>query len=51
MGRVMLGFMYVLAGLVFFLQGLEMALFPIGKLMAQQLTAPEFIAGLPHSEC
>jgi hypothetical protein len=49
LGRVMLGFMYVLVGLVFFLQGLEMALFPIGKLMAQQLTAPEFIAGLPHT--
>jgi len=49
LGRVMLGFMYVLIGLVFFLQGLEMALFPIGKLMAQQLTAPEFIAGLPDT--
>ena len=48
LGRVMLGFMYVLIGLVFFLQGLEMALFPIGKLMAQQLTAPEFISGVPQ---
>ncbi len=45
-GRVMFGFLYVLVGLAFFLQGLEMALFPIGKLMAQQLTAPEFISGL-----
>ena len=44
--RVAFGFLYVLVGLAFFLQGLEMALFPIGKLMAQQLTAPEFIAGL-----
>ena len=26
-----------------------MALFPIGKLMAQQLTAPEFITGLPQT--
>ncbi len=42
--RVMVGFMYVLIGLVLFIQGLEMALFPLGKLMAQQLTAPEFIA-------
>ena len=47
--RVGLGFMYVLIGLAFFLQGLEMALFPIGKLMAQQLTAPEFITGLPQT--
>ncbi len=43
--RVGFGFVYVLVGLAFFLLGLEMALFPIGKLMAQQLTAPEFIMG------
>jgi hypothetical protein len=49
LSRVGLGFMYVLVGLAFFLQGLEMALFPIGKLMAQQLTAPEFITGLPQT--
>jgi len=47
--RVGLGFLYVLVGLAFFLQGLEMALFPIGKLMAQQLTAPEFIMGLQQT--
>jgi len=41
--------MYVLVGLALFLQGLEMALFPIGKLMAQQLTAPEFITGLQQT--
>lgn len=46
LGRVGLGFLYVLVGLAFFLQGLEMALFPIGKLMAQQLTAPSFITGI-----
>lgn len=44
--RVGFGFVYVLVGLAFFLQGLEMALFPLGKLMAQQLTAPDFLAGL-----
>jgi hypothetical protein len=38
-----LGFIYVLIGLAFFLYGLEKALFPLGKLMAKQLTAPEFI--------
>ena len=42
-GRVLWGFVYVLVGLAFFLYGLEKALFPLGKLMAQQLTAPEFI--------
>ncbi len=37
------GFFYVLIGLAFFLLGLEKALFPLGKMMAEQLTAAEFI--------
>jgi len=41
--RVLIGFVYVLIGLTLFLVGLEVTLFPIGKLMAQQLTDPEFI--------
>ena len=41
--KVLVGFAYVLIGLVLFLQGLEQALFPLGKLMATQLTAPEFL--------
>ena len=41
--RVLLGFLLVLVGLAFFLEGLERALFPLGKLMAEQLTAPEFL--------
>ena len=41
--RVLIGFGYVLIGLAFFLQGLEQALFPLGRLMAEQLTHPEFI--------
>ncbi len=41
--RVGMGMVFVLLGLTLFLEGLEMALFPIGRLMAQQLTAPEFI--------
>lgn len=41
---VLVGFAYVLAGLTLFLVGLEEALFPLGKLMAQQLTDPEFIS-------
>ena len=41
--RVLLGFVYVLLGLALFLEGLEAALFPLGRLMAEQLTAPTFI--------
>lgn len=41
--QVLIGFLLVLLGLTFFLQGLEQALFPLGKLMAEQLTAPEFL--------
>lgn len=41
--RIIIGFVYVLVGLTLFLVGLEEALFPIGKTMANQLTAPEFI--------
>jgi hypothetical protein len=54
MKSVLVGFFYVLLGLAFFLQGLEHALFPLGKLMAQQLTDPSFIYGssvaptIPH---
>ena len=42
---VLIGFVYVLIGLTLFLVGLEEALFPLGKLMATQLTDPEFIFG------
>ncbi len=41
--RVSMGMIFVLLGLTLFLDGLQMALFPIGRLMAQQLTAPAFI--------
>ena len=43
--RVLFGFGYVLLGLSLFLIGLEEALFPLGKLMAEQLTDPVFILG------
>lgn len=42
--RVVVGFVYVLIGLALFLMGLEQALFPIGRIMARQLTDPSFIA-------
>ena len=48
--RTLTGFIYVLLGIAFFLEGLEMALFPLGKLMAEQLTAPEFIGIPAHAE-
>ena len=41
--QVGFGFFYVLLGLALFLLGLEKALFPLGKTMAEQLTAPDFI--------
>jgi hypothetical protein len=43
--RVMVGLIFVLLGLALFLEGLEMALFPLGRLMAQQLTLPSFVVG------
>jgi len=40
-----LGLLMVLLGLALFLEGLELALFPLGRLMAEQLTAPAFLFG------
>jgi hypothetical protein len=37
------GFAFVVLGLTLFLMGLEQGLFPLGELMARQLTDPEFI--------
>ncbi len=41
--KVIFGVLYVLAGLTLFLVGLKQALFPLGELMAKQLTDPNFI--------
>ena len=43
MKRIIIGLFYALIGLALFLVGLEQALFPLGELMAQQLTDPAFI--------
>ncbi len=43
--KILMGFLLVVLGLGFFLEGLQAALFPLGKLMATQLTDPGFIAG------
>jgi len=47
LAEVSVGFVYVLAGMTLFLVGLQEGLFPLGKLMAHQLTDPDFI--LPAS--
>ncbi len=41
--KTLIGFVYVILGIALFLEGLELALFPLGKLMAMQLTTPEFL--------
>ncbi|MBI4754542.1 MAG: DUF1538 domain-containing protein [Betaproteobacteria bacterium] len=47
--RTLAGFVYVLLGLALFLEGLERALFPLGRLMAQQLTDPAFVHGVARA--
>jgi len=47
--QVAYGFLLVLLGLAFFLEGLERALFPLGRLMAEQLTDPAFL-GLERAD-
>lgn len=41
--QIVIGFVFVVVGLGLFLIGLEITLFPLGKLMAQQLTDPAFL--------
>ena len=41
--RIIAGSIYVFIGLTLFLAGLDGALFPIGNIMASQLTAPGFL--------
>ncbi len=43
--RLVVGGIYVVIGLALFLAGLEKALFPLGKIMAAQLSDPAFIYG------
>ena len=43
--RLVVGGVYVVVGLALFLAGLEKALFPLGKIMATQLSDPVFIYG------
>jgi hypothetical protein len=48
--KTIIGFLYVLLGIAFFLEGLDMALFPLGKIMAAQLTTPEFLGIDPGNQ-
>ena len=41
--QILVGFVFVVVGLGLFLEGLEQSLFPLGRLMAQQLTDPAFL--------
>ena len=41
--QIVVGFVFVTIGLGLFLVGLEKTLFPLGRLMAQQLTNPDFL--------
>ncbi|TAN65895.1 MAG: DUF1538 domain-containing protein [Methylobacter sp.] len=45
--KTIIGFLYLLLGIVFLLEGLDLALFPLGSLMASQLTTPEFLGVHP----
>ncbi len=49
LGQILVGFVWVLIGLSFFLLGLEWCLFPLGRLMAEQLTDPAFVHGVNAS--
>ncbi len=42
-GRMLMGFLAILIGMTLFLVGLDLALFPAGRMMARQLGSPEFI--------
>jgi hypothetical protein len=41
--EIAIGFLMVLFGLALFLEGLDLALFPLGELMATQLTSPQLL--------
>lgn len=47
--KVLVGMFYVLLGITLFLLGLEQALFPLGRMMAEQLTDPAFLGTVSGS--
>lgn len=48
--KTLIGFIYVTLGITLFLEGLELAPLPLGKLMATQLTTPEFLNIDPNQQ-
>lgn len=50
LAEILVGFVWVVIGLSFFLLGLEWCLFPLGRLMAEQLTDPMFIHGAESAQ-
>lgn len=46
--EIAVGFILVLVGLALFLEGLDLALFPLGELMANQLTSPSVLGIEPQ---
>ena len=44
--QILVGFLFVTVGLGLFLVGLEKTLFPLGRLMAKQLTDPDFLTAV-----
>ncbi len=50
LGAILAGFLWVLVGLSLFLLGLEWCLFPLGRVMAEQLTNPTFLAAGEQAE-
>lgn len=49
LSKILIGSLYVFLGLTLFLTGLEEALFPLGNIMASQLTDPVFLQGTSDS--
>lgn len=45
LNKILIGSLYVFFGLALFLTGLEEALFPLGNIMANQLTDPQLLQG------
>ncbi|MDT8407123.1 MAG: DUF1538 domain-containing protein [Methylococcales bacterium] len=48
--QLLTGLIWVWLGMAFFLKGLEQALFPLGQLMAEQLTGPDFMPAAQHPD-
>jgi hypothetical protein len=47
--RIVIGFVFVVVGMAIFLTGLQEALFPLGRVMAEQLTDPELTGVDPRT--